>query len=284
MTQKTDKKKNKSPVSGRIAVLGTGNIGRALVEGFIGPGRIDPARIWVTRRRSNLLADLRRLGCHTSADNRKAVANCRTVIIAVQPDHLQELLASIADSLDPAKHLIISLITGVSIAEIVEKVSSKLPVIRAMPNTAISIGESMTCLAANGRAGKALKLAESLFDRVGSTLVIPEEQMTAATALCACGIAFFLRSIRAASQGGIQIGFPADDALRMAAQTARGAASLLLRSSNVHPEAEIDRVTTPRGCTIAGLNRMEHEGFSSAMIKGIVSATEIAASLQPEKK
>ncbi len=102
--------------------------------------------------------------------------------------------------------------------------------------------------------------------------------MTSATALCACGIAFFLRAIRAASQGGIQIGFPSTDALKMAAQTARGAATLL-QDSCAHPESEIDKVTTPQGCTIGGLNRMEHQGFSSAMIEGVVTATKIANSL-----
>jgi pyrroline-5-carboxylate reductase len=98
-----------------------------------------------------------------------------------------------------------------------------------------------------------------------------------ATALCACGVAFFLRSIRAASQGGIEIGFHPEEALFLAAQTARGAASLLLRGG--HPESEIDRVTTPRGCTIAGLNEMEHQGFSSALIKGILLSAEKADQL-----
>ncbi len=102
--------------------------------------------------------------------------------------------------------------------------------------------------------------------------------MTPATVLCACGIAFFLRAIRAASQGGIEIGFHAEDALAMAAQTARGAASLLLESGK-HPESEIDRVTTPMGCTIAGLNQMEHEGFSSALIRGIITSANKAAKL-----
>ena len=106
--------------------------------------------------------------------------------------------------------------------------------------------------------------------------------MEAATALCACGVAFFLRSIRAASQGGIEIGFHPDEALLMAAQTARGAASLLIRDGS-HPEPEIDRVTTPRGCTIAGLNEMEHRGFSSAMIKGIVTSARKAAELYGSK-
>ena len=107
--------------------------------------------------------------------------------------------------------------------------------------------------------------------------------MSAATALGACGIAFFLRAIRAASQGGIEIGFRSGDALAIAAQTARGAATLLLARDN-HPEFEIDRVTTPRGCTIAGLNEMEHEGFSAAMVRGITVSARKAARLYPERE
>ena len=120
---------------------------------------------------------------------------------------------------------------------------------------------------------KGLKIAQKLFDNIGKTLIVDEEQMASATALCACGVAFFLRAIRAASQGGIEIGFHSDEAFTIAAQTARGAATLLL-DDNSHPEAEIDRVTTPMGATIAGLNEMEHQGFSSAMIKGITTSTE----------
>jgi len=136
----------------------------------------------------------------------------------------------------------------------------------------------MTCLAAPKGSEKALLLARTLFDAVGKTLVIDEDQIVPATALCACGIAFFMRAIRAAEQGGIEIGFHASDALCMAAQTAKGAAGLLL-TEGTHPEGEIDKVTTPRGCTIAGLNRMEHEGFSSAMIKGITTSAQKAAHL-----
>ena len=102
--------------------------------------------------------------------------------------------------------------------------------------------------------------------------------MVPATALCACGIAFFLRAIRAASQGGIEIGFHADEAITLAAQTARGAAALLLEFGS-HPETEIDKVTTPKGCTIYGLNEMENRGFSSAMIRGIITASEKAGAL-----
>jgi pyrroline-5-carboxylate reductase len=137
----------------------------------------------------------------------------------------------------------------------------------------------MTCLAAEDDAPEgALAEAESLFEVVGRTLVIPEEMIVPATALCACGIAFFLRCVRAAAQGGIEIGFHPEDAAVLAAQTAKGAAALALRTG-AHPESEIDRVTTPRGCTITGLNEMEHAGFSSAMIRGIVTSARAAADL-----
>jgi pyrroline-5-carboxylate reductase len=158
---------------------------------------------------------------------------------------------------------------------------ASVPIVRAMPNTAVGIGESMTCLAAAPGSEAALTRATELFDAVGSTLHIEDEMMVPATALCACGVAFFLRSIRAASQGGIEIGFHPGEALLLAAQTARGAAALLLDEGR-HPESEIDRVTTPRGCTIAGLNEMEHQGFSSAMIRGIVLSAKQAAGLFEE--
>lgn len=147
-----------------------------------------------------------------------------------------------------------------------------------MPNTAIAIQESMTCISAENKSGEGLKAAEEIFNQVGKTLIIDEELMIPATALCACGIAFFLRAVRAASQGGIEIGFHSEEALLMAAQTAKGAAALLL-SGETHPEGEVDKVTTPRGCTISGLNQMEHNGFSSALIKGIVTSADKAAKL-----
>jgi pyrroline-5-carboxylate reductase len=138
-----------------------------------------------------------------------------------------------------------------------------------MPNTAAEFGASMTCIA--GEDEHAVEQVKLLFDQLGKTMVIKEHLMPAATILAACGIAFFLRFIRAVSQGGIQIGFHADEAGKIAAQTAMGAAELLMQTDH-HPETEIDRVTTPMGCTISGLNEMEHFGLSSAMIKGIVKS------------
>jgi pyrroline-5-carboxylate reductase len=172
-------------------------------------------------------------------------------------------------------------VTGVSIAQIRARIGTTVPLVLAMPNTAVAIGESMTCLSADEASEKALAEAQTLFDLVGRTLVIQEEMMAPATALCACGVAFFLRCIRAASQGGIEIGFHPEDALLLAGQTARGAASLSLKE-HAHPEGEIDRVTTPRGCTIVGLNEMEHRGLSSALIKGLIVSARAAEKLYTE--
>jgi len=267
---------NESP--GPIAILGGGNVGQALARGLIAAKRFRPADIALTRRHADKLAEMAAAGLRTGGDNLAAIAGARQVVVAVQPRQLDTLLAEIRGALDPKRHTVISVVTGVSIAQIQAQLGKDLPIVRATPNTAIAIGQSMTCLAALPGHGDELRQATTLFDAVGTTLVIDESMMESATALCACGIAFFLRSIRAASQGGIEIGFHPEEALLMAAQTARGAAGLLMREG-AHPESEIDRVTTPRGCTIAGLNEMEHRGFSSAMIKGILTSARKAMEL-----
>ena len=265
-----------------IAILGGGNLGVAIAQGLIVSGLLPPESITITRRRTGLLAELAKQNVNVTAHNAEALTSASIVILAVQPQQLNEVLTDIKTEVNPDKHIIISVVSGASIAEITEQLGERsVPIIRAMPNTAIAIRESMTCLAAAPEHQEALGLAQQIFDTVGATVIIHEEQMTSATALCACGIAFFLRAIRAASQGGIEIGFHADEAIKMAAQTARGAASLLLAGS--HPESEIDKVTTPRGCTIAGLNEMEHQGFSSAMIRGITTASDKAMNLYVAK-
>lgn len=261
-----------------IAILGGGNIGSAIVEGLYNSGLYDSSIIYITRRKLEALKEFKDKGFKITNDNKEAVANSEVVIIAVQPQQLNELLSEIAEILDAQKHLVISIVSGASINEIKNHIGKNIEVVRAMPNTAIAIQESMTCISSDNRNSEALKIAEEIFRHVGKTLIIDEELMIPATALCACGIAFFLRAIRAASQGGIEIGFHSDEALLMSAQVAKGAAELLL-SGHAHPESEVDKVTTPRGCTISGLNQMEHNGFSSALIKGIVTSAEKAAKL-----
>ena len=265
-------------VAERVAILGAGNIGRAIAEGLVAAGSYGPEDVHVTRRHAERLDDLARRGFRASADNRAAVAACDTVVVAVQPQALDAVLADIAPGLDAGRHLLVSVVSGASIAAIRRHVGPDVAVVRAMPNTAIALRESMTCLAAEPGHADALERVAALFRAVGATLVVEEEHMVPATALCACGVAFFLRAVRAACQGGIEIGFHPEEALRMAAQTALGAAALV-RDQGRHPEREIDSVTTPRGCTIAGLNEMEHRGFSSAFIKGITTSAVKAESL-----
>ena len=162
------------------------------------------------------------------------MANSDVVIIAVQPQQLNELLSEIKESLVADRHIIISVVSGASIKTIKNHLGKNIQVVRAMPNTAISLQESMTCICSEIKTGNALNIAKKIFEQVGKTLIIDEELMIPATALAACGIAFFLRAIRAASQGGIEIGFHSEEALLMASQTAKGAAALLL-SGEAHP-------------------------------------------------
>lgn len=261
----------------RIAILGGGNLGQALARGWIAADVVRPGNLTVVRRRPERLAELAELGIQTGTDNLEAVRCSDLLVIAVQPQQIENLLEEIQPAIDAARHHVISVVSGVSLS-VFRAWLGDVALVRAMPNTAVAIRESMTCLSATTARAETLEEARALFDALGRTLVIPEDMMIPATALCACGVAFFLRSVRAASQGGIEIGFHPDEAMLLAAQTARGAASLLLREGS-HPEAEIDRVTTPRGCTIAGLNEMEHQGLSSALIKGILLSAEKAAGL-----
>jgi len=267
----------------RIAIIGAGNIGASIAEGLARHGGFPPKNITVTRRKIGLLDGIKARGFVVQKDNKASVSNSEIVVIAVEPQQLDKLLDEIGGILIPGRHILISVVSGVSIKDISAKIAPGVAVVRAMPNIAIAVSESITCLASNSGGSEAVAVAEDIFKTVGVTLVIDEEQMTAATALGACGIAFFLRAIRAASQGGIEAGFHSNEALYIAAQTAKGAASLLL-SANHHPEYEIYRVTTPRGCTIAGLNQMEYEGFSSAMIKGITVSADKASRLYAKGK
>jgi pyrroline-5-carboxylate reductase len=262
----------------RLAVLGAGSIGTSIAKGLVQSRLYEPGQITLTRRRNELLQDYARQGFVIAASNPEAIRSAGTIIVAVEPQQINGLLDSIRPEIVPGRHLVISVVSDVSIQQIADHLGADVAVVRAVPNTAIAIGESMTCLTAESRHQNAIEIARSIFDTMGKTMVIEEEQMIAATALGACGIAFFLRAIRAASQGGIEIGFHSMDALLIAAQTAKGAAALVLAEGK-HPEDEIDKVTTPRGCTILGLNQMEHEGFSSAMIKGIVTSAEKASKL-----
>jgi pyrroline-5-carboxylate reductase len=245
----------------KIAIIGTGNLGLSIAKGLVINNAI--TTLHLTKRNPDSLSDWKKTKNVTvTSDNKEAVKQSDILIFAVQPSHILT-----------EKHVIISTITGFKISRIEAILGADFPIIRSMPNTAISVGKSMTCLCSNSVGEKRIAIASAIFNGLGTSIIIEEEHMQAATVICASGIAFWMRLIRATTQGGVQLGFDAQEAMMMSMHTALGAASLLIET-DTHPEQEIDKVTTPRGCTITGLNEMEHQGLSSSLIQGLVASFE----------
>jgi pyrroline-5-carboxylate reductase len=254
--------------SKKIAIIGGGNLGAAIAEGLLKSGFATPEQITVTRRNLSRLQSLKEQGITITDNNQAAIESSNVIIVALKPYNVKEVLEGLKNSFDAKKHIVISVVTGVYLNELTAIVDHGVPMFRAMPNTAIAIQESVTCLCHANATGEHVAYVTELFNQLGISISIDEKLMDAATVLGACGIAYALRFIRASTQGGIEIGFDAKTANLIAAQTVKGAAELLLKG-NRHPEEEIDKVTTPKGCTIVGLNEMEHRGFSSSLIRGI---------------
>jgi len=255
----------------KIAILGGGNIGTALAVGLVKSKQFSTSEILLTDKRASRLQYLKEQGFNATQDNRLAISESEIVVLSVKPQQFESIAEEIKEALDK-RHYLISTITGVSHKEI-EAMFGQVPNVRIMPNIALEICESMTCMSFSNTTPDRAKDITDLFDKMGRTLIIPEELMGAATVIGACGIAFSLRFMRAMSQGGIEIGFNAELSQLITAQTIKGAARLILETSN-HPEMEIDKVTTPQGITISGLNEMEHQGLSSAVIKGLLTSYE----------
>tara|TARA_R110002072_G_scaffold251518_2_gene410402 strand:+ start:41197 stop:41994 length:798 start_codon:yes stop_codon:yes gene_type:complete len=257
----------------KIAIIGCGNLGLSILNGLTAEQTIFPSNIIVTRRNEEGIEHLKETGIRTSSDNVWAVSESEIIIVALKPYNILEVLKELNSCFIPGQHILVSLATGISLEQIQNIVSSPIPVFRAMPNTAADVGMSMTCISTNSTDVTAIDAVKYCFNSIGNTVVIDEGLMDSATVLGACGIAYVLRFIRGMIQGGIQIGFDAKTASDIVTHTVKGAAELLIEKKE-HPEFEIDKVTTPKGCTIAGLNEMEHNGFSSALIKGIVTSFE----------
>lgn len=263
----------------KIAILGVGNLGCSIAKGILQSN--GASRLYLTKRNTTSLRNFEKHdNVKITSNNREAVQQSDILIFSIQPGQFAELLEDIKDLLTE-KHVILSTVAGFSIAKIENILGSNTHIIRSMPNTAIAVGKSMTCLCSNTPGKKRVNLAEAIFNRMGHTLQIPEDQMQAATVICASGIAFWMRLIRATTQGAVQLGFDAKEAQELAMHTCNGAANLLIASGH-HPEEEIDRVTTPKGCTIEGLNEMEHQGLSAALIRGLVTAFEKINTLRKE--
>lgn len=255
----------------KIAILGGGNLGLSIAKGFLKLSEYSTNDIIISEIRSVRVDVLKKNGFNVLENNNlKAIEGANLVIVSVKPQQIAEVLTEIKPALNPEKQILMSTVTGVTTDEI-EKYAGKIGIVRIMPNTAIEIKESMTCITCRNISGKQESEILELFNKLGQAILINEDLMGAATVIGACGIAFALRFMRAMSQGGIEIGFSADVSQLITAQTINGATRLILESGD-HPEKEIDKVTTPMGVTISGLNEMEHQGFSSAVIKGLLTS------------
>ena len=253
----------------KIHIIGGGNLGVAIALGILKYTKGN--QVTVTKRNIETISYLQEKGIEISNNNAHNIQQSDIIVLTVKPYQVESVLKEISDKIQ--NKTIISAVSGVSIQTIQNLVDDNNAVMRIMPNIAIQFGESATCISFEEKDKTEAQKVISLFQQLGTAPVIEEKLMDAATVLGACGTAYALRYIRASMQAGIEIGFDSQTALAIAAQTAKGAAKMLLEEK-VHPEQLIDRVTTPQGCTIVGLNEMEHQGFSSSLIKGIKTSLQ----------
>lgn len=256
-----------------IAIIGCGNLGKSIAHGLLKNRDFDPSNLILTRRNTASLSEFSQKGVRIYSDNSRATREADLIILGVKPYNVSPILKEIYSELDLERQIILSLATGISLEEIANATSSNAVLFRAMPNVAADIQESMTCICQQNASNAQIDEVKELFNNIGITISIDENLMEAATVLGACGIAYVLRFMRAMIQGGIQIGFDSTTASQIVNQTMKGAAELMIQS-DLHPEEVIDKVTTPKGCTIVGLNEMEHHGFSSSLVRGVLASFE----------
>ena len=256
----------------KITIIGAGNIGTSLATGILRDGYIKPENITITDISENALFPFEKLGVKTMQNNIEAVKNADAIVLCVKKNMVSRIVDDIKLSYKTETPLI-SVAADLKLHELESYTTGvKAHLFRAIPNTAMSVCQSMTCVAAHYKAGVAQqKKVVELFGRVGKVMFLPESLMNSATVVASCGTAFALRYMRAMTTAGVETGLSPALAETLITQTLLGAATILSESGN-NPESEIDRVTTPNGVTIKGLNEMEHAGFSSAVIKGIMAA------------
>ena len=279
-----------------IAIIGTGNMGGAIMRGLIKSGTCRPEEIICTAKTKATLDRIREFDDHirVSQDNAAAAAQADIIILAVKPWLVEEVMEEIRPSLRKEKQMIVSVAAGVTLHDLVrhaepdynqiemtricaevEGHEPELPatftepiIFRVVPNTAVEALCGVTFIASHGATDEQAGQIHRLFSALGYALIVDEKLIPAGTSLASCGIAFAMRYIRAAMEGGVELGFRPEEAARIVEHTVKGAATLLLESG-AHPEAEIDKVTTAGGITIKGLNAMEKAGFTAAVIDGL---------------
>jgi len=275
MTQKLSDKK--------LAVLGTGKLGGILLRAYLKQELFSPKRVTATVKHSEkALAIAKELGVSVTTDNAKAARGTDIVLLGVKPQVVGDVLKEIAPELSE-KTLVISVAASVPTSYIEQRLAGKVPVVRAMPNTPSAVGCGMTGICRGAHAGaEHLETARAMFNAVGRTVVVDEKNMDAVTGLSASGPAFVYIILESLAEAGVKVGLPRDVATLLAAQTMKGAASVVLETGD-HPALLKDAVTTPAGCTIDGIRELEEGKLRVTLIKAVVKATSRAGELLFEK-
>ena len=256
----------------KTAIIGVGAMGGAIVEGMLSIPGNTPSDITIADPSQAALERFANTGVNIAGDNAAAASAADLVVVVVKPWLVERVLSGIKPALDLSRQILVIIAAGISSQQAItwlDKGDGFTPrFLLAIPNTAIAVRESMTFVVPVGTDADDTKTVTDLFNSLGQCIVTEERLLAAGTTLASCGIAYAMRYIRAATEGGVEIGFKAHDAQQIVQQTVKGAVALLQATGN-HPEAEIDKVTTPGGVTIKGLNEMEHAGFTSSVIRGL---------------
>lgn len=247
-----------------------------MADGFIKSGAVKPADISVANPTAQKLEHFALQGASVTTDNKTAAEGADIVIIAVKPWLVEQVVNELKPVLNYTRQTIITVAAGISGSQFtawLKKDDAVPQTFIVIPNTAIAVLASMTFIVPVNATADPTAIVKALFDNVGQTMVTDERHLSAGMTLASCGIAYAMRYVRAAAEGGVELGFKADMAKDIVLQTMKGAVELLQANGN-HPEAEIDKVCTPGGLTIRGLNEMEHAGFTSAVIRGLKAAAK----------
>jgi len=266
-----------------LAVLGTGKLGGILLRAYLKQGLFTPSQVTATVKHGEKAASLaKELGVAVTTDNRKAVHGADIVLLGVKPQVVGDVLKEIAPELNE-KTLVISVAASVPTTYIEQHTGGNVPVIRAMPNTPCAVNCGMTGICRGSHAAEQhLEIARTMFDAVGRTVVVDEKNMDAVTGLSASGPAFAYIILESLAEAGVKVGLPRDVSTLLAAQTMKGAASVVLETGD-HPALLKDAVTTPAGCTIDGILELEEGKLRVTLIKAVVKSTHRAGELLFEK-
>ena len=255
----------------RIAILGTGRIGEALLAGLRSS---DWADIVATSRREERAAELNeRYGVEATTSNTHAIKGADVVVLAVKPQDIEALLGEIGHLLT-ADQTVLSVAAAISTARIERHVGADVPVVRAMPNTPSTVHEGIAGMCAGSHAAREhLDRAGTVLRAVGDVVEVPEEQMDAITAVSGSGPAYFALLVESMIEAGVLLGLSRDVSSRLVVQTMLGTAKLL-RDEHVHPVQLRESVTSPGGTTTRAIRELEQAGVRAAFLNAITAAME----------